>query len=388
MSDTLTLTAGSPPKLRRLLTWLLLALLLALGLSLGLAWRQKAAQAGAAQSYPTLKADRGLVQRSLHATGTVKPLSEVQIGSAISGTVARVLVDHNDAVQAGALLAQLDTRSLDADVAAATAALAVAQSNRGLAEQRLRRASELHAQGFYAQAELDDARSALTAAGAQAEQAQAQLQRSRVQRAHAEIRAPAAGVVVAREVTPGQTVAATLNSPVLFRIAEDLRELRIEAAVSEADIAQLREGQNVRFTVDAQAGREFEGRITQIRNNYSVQQNVVTYTVLVAARNEDLALRPGMTAYLKVEVARREQALRVPNAALRYPGPAGRQASPVESPQVWRLNAQGQPEAVAIQTGLADTRNTEVLGGPLRDGDVLIVGAPQAAAAKVGPKLF
>lgn len=334
--------------------------------------------------YLTQPVDRGDIARTVHATGSLAPLLQVQVGTQVSGTIAKLRVDFNSPVKAGQLLAELDTRTLDADLASAQAALSGARASQALASQRFTRAEGLHGQGFISRDELELARSNLASASAQVEQSQAQLTRAQTNRRMAEIRSPVDGVVVAREVSEGQVVAASFNTPVLFRIAQDLRAMQIEAQVSEADIGLLREGQPVEFNVDAFPGQTFTGRVEQIRNNNQVQQNVVTYTVIAHLRNEDLRLRPGMTAYLRVEVAKATQALRVPNAALRY-RPSG---SPNVASQVWRLKADGQIEPIALQPGLDDKRHTEALDKALREGDRLVIGERGAVSGPQAPKFF
>jgi HlyD family secretion protein len=207
------------------------------------------------------------------------------------------------------------------------------------------------------------------------------------------IRSPVAGTVVSREVSVGQTVAASLQTPVLFKIAEDLRDVQIETHVSEADVGLVVTGQQVSFSVDAFHERVFAGRVHQIRNNYSVQQNVVTYSVVVRARNEDLSLRPGMTGYVDIRIGERRNVLRVPNAALRYqpadqpPPPSGPLSGPGARREVWRVDARGLPEAVTVRLGLSDGRFTELVAGALQPGDALIVGEKQPGGF-AGPKIF
>jgi HlyD family secretion protein len=223
-------------------------------------------------------------------------------------------------------------------------------------------------------------------------QQRAALQRVASNRRNAEIRSPVAGTVISREVSVGQTVAASLQTPVLFKIAQDLREMQIEASVAEADVGLMREGQAVRFTVDAFPERVFDGRVRQIRNNYTVQQNVVTYTAVIAARNEDQALRPGMTAYVTVTVGERLDVTRIPNAALRYvPGASAPATTNTDiaanRKTVWRWDGNGAPRPVEITLGLADGRWTEVAAGELAPGQRLVVGERKAAAS-FGPKIF
>jgi HlyD family secretion protein len=320
----------------------------------------------------------------------LNPVDLVQVGTQVSGTIRTLQVDFNSTVTAGQLLAQIDTATLDADLAQAQAQVRSAQSALGLADSKLARQRSLFDQGFIARAEVDDAQAAVEAARATLDQQQAAVARTTTNRRYADIRSPVAGTVVSREISVGQTVAASLQTPVLFKIAKDLREMQIETNVAEADVGLMKEGQKVAFTVDAHPDRIFEGEVRQIRNNYTVQQNVVTYTVVVRARNDDLSLRPGMTGYVAVAVGQRSGVLRLPNAALRYEPPGDAATTTGLQPgerQVWRLDKDGQPQPVVVRLGLADARFTELLGGQLREGDRLIIGQP-IQGGFAGPKIF
>jgi HlyD family secretion protein len=369
--------------------WIALFLLLALVALVLVATLQptRSAAPDQASDLLTQTASQGSVVRVLQASGTLQPVQQVQVGSQVSGVVTRLHVDFNDLVKPGQLLAEIDTRTLNAELDAARAALAALDANLRLAEQRLQRQRQLVAEGFISSLQADEAQAQRDAAAAQRQQQAALVERAQGNRRLAEIRSPVSGVVVAREVAVGQTVAAAFATPLLFRIAQDLREMQVEASVSEADIGLLREGQRVSYTVDAYPDQAFEGTLQQIRNNFSVQQNVVTYTVLIRTRNEDGKLRPGMTAYLKVNVAERQAVLRVPNAALRFQGPEPVELQPGEG-VVWRSNPQGQLEAVRLHLGLADGQHTEVLAGSsLKANEALVIGRKPAASA-FGPKFF
>ncbi|MGL4576908.1 MAG: efflux RND transporter periplasmic adaptor subunit, partial [Burkholderiaceae bacterium] len=240
---------------------------------------------------------------------------------------------------------------------------------------------------------VDDAQSAVKTARAAVDQQIAAVSRTATARRNALIRSPVAGIVTAREVSVGQTVAASFNTPVLFRIAQDLREMQIEANVSEADIGSMKEGQKVEFTVDAFPGRSFSGAVFQIRNNYIVQQNVVTYTVVIRARNDTLELRPGMTGYVRVTVGERSQIVRIPNAALRYEPQRAQGDKAAPAPQsatqktIWRLTPDGAAQPVELTLGLTDGKFTEMVKGDIKAGDQLIVGEP-ATGGRFGPKIF
>lgn len=355
--------------------------------------RARSAQAG--DAWLTQAVEHGAVRRTISATGAVTPVNLVQVGTQVSGTISRLHVDFNGQVKAGQLLAELDTTALDAELAQARAQRASAVASLDLARAQARRQQGLFEQGFISRADADQASANARTAPAALDQQRAALQRASFNRRNAEIRSPLGGTVISREISVGQTVAASLQTPVLFKIAQDLREMQIDASVAEADVGLLREGQAVRFTVDAFPDRVFDGRVRQIRNNHQVQQNVVTYTAAVAARNDDLQLRPGMTAYVTVTVGERQDVTRIPNAALRYAPsasaaastPASNGVSAANQRTVWRSDSTHAPQPVAIALGLADGRWTEVTAGGLQPGDRLVIGERKAQAS-FGPKIF
>jgi HlyD family secretion protein len=360
-------------------------------------WRgSTASKAEQAPRYLTQKVDRGDISRVVNATGALSPVNLVQVGSQVSGTIRKLHVDFNSAVQLGQLLAELDTAALDAELAQAQAQQRGAASSLLLANSKLVRSRSLFEQGYVSRAEVDEAEASLRSAQATVEQMQAAVARAANNRRWADIRSPVAGTVVSREVSVGQTVAASLQTPVLFKIAQDLREVQIEMNVSEADVGLMQEGQQVNFTVDAFVDRSYTGTVHQIRNNHQVQQNVVTYSVVVRARNDDLSLRPGMTCYVAVTVGQAKGTLRVPNAALRYEPSSSAPSAAValsnassrgSRRSVWRVGPDGQPQRVDLQLGIADSRHTQQLAGGLNEGDALIVGQP-AQDGFAGPKLF
>lgn len=383
--------------MKRKLLWatalLILLLLVALLVSLGVGGARQRAQAdAAAPAWLTQPAERGRIARVIQASGTLQPVNQVQVGTQVSGTVARLHVDFNDRVKAGQLLASIEPTLLQAERDLAAAQLDSAQASLQLAQQRRERAQNLFSQGFSTRAELDEAEAGWAAAQAARRQQQAAVARAQRNLANAQIRSPVNGTVVSREVSVGQTVAANFATPLLFKIAEDLREMQIEAAVSEADIGLLQIGQAVSYTVDAFADQRFEGQVQQIRNNYGVQQNVVTYTVVIRTRNDSERLRPGMTAYLKVQVAERASALRVPNAALRFAHPDKTQALPALEPgqgRVWRLGSDGQPQPLTLRLGISDGSFTEVLDADSRlQADTPLVVATAPEQRRFGPRIF
>jgi HlyD family secretion protein len=359
--------------------------------AVAVAWRARSPQPPAPDAWLTQVVERGEIRRTITATGAVTPVSLVQVGTQVSGTIARLRSDFNDQVRAGQLLAELDSTALDAELAQARAQHASALASRDLADSQAARQRRLFELGYATRADLEQALAQASSAEANLDVQKAAWQRAAFNRRNAEIRSPVAGTVISREVSVGQTVAASLQTPVLFKIAQDLREMQIEANVAEADVGMLRTGQPVHFTVDAFPERSFSGSVRQVRNNHTVQQNVVTYTAVIATRSEDLALRPGMTAYISITVAERTRVARIPNAALRYHPAASAAPADSDTPPnrraVWRLDGTGVPQPVNVTLGLADGRWTELVAGELKPGDRLVIGERTVAPA-FGPKIF
>lgn len=310
--------------------WIVLAVLVsAVG---ALAWFWLAGSSSTATSYRTVKAERGDLRVAISATGSLKALSTVDIGSQVSGQVLEVLADFNDRVERDQILARIDPANFGARLTQARAALASAraslqeaQAAQKNAEADYSRKQELAARQLVSRSDIDLAVAAREQAIARVASARAQIQQAEANVANAEldltytvIRSPVDGVVLSRTAEPGQTVAASFQSPVLFQIAEDLSQMQIELSVDESDVGQIRAGQPVKFTVDAFAGRDFRGEVKQVRLSAVNTQNVITYPVIIAVENPDFVLLPGMTANASIEVSERRGVLRVPNAALRF----------------------------------------------------------------------
>jgi HlyD family secretion protein len=335
------------------------------------------------EQYVTQAVERGPIVQAITANGTLNPVILVNVGTQISGTVKTLQADFNQRVQAGQILAELDPALIEADIAKSRAELASAEASLRLAQVREDRNRELVAKGFVNQTQLDDSIKEREAAQAQVRAARAALDRQQVNLRYSVIRSPISGIVVARNVDIGQTVAASFQTPVLFQIAQDLKQMQIYASVAEADVGAIRIGQTVRFTVDAFPERDFTGTVTQIRLNPTVQQNVVTYNVVVSADNPDEILLPGMTANVQITLRTREDALRVPNAALRFV-PEG-DAPPDRKPggkTLYKLGAAGALVPVPVRTGAADSAYTEIVSGELAPGDRVVVRRAPAAKDK------
>ncbi len=281
-------------------------------------------QRGPASAWRTEAIQRGDIKVQVSATGTLNPVTTVQVGSQISGTIAALHADFNSRVHAGQVLAQIDPTFLKAQVAQSEADVEKAQVALRQAERDFARQQPLREQGLASQADIDAAQTALEAARASVKSAEAALLRAKTNLQYATIASPIDGIVISRDVDVGQTVAASLSAPTLFTIAKDMAEMQLEAAVDEADVGLLRVGQSVTFTVDAFPDRTFGGVVEQIRLAPRTEQNVVSYTVIVRVDNPEQRLMPGMTANATFLVDQARDVLKVPVAALQFrPASAG-----------------------------------------------------------------
>jgi len=347
------------------------------------------------QQYRLQAVEKGDISQTVSANGTINPVTLVNVGTQVSGTVKRLYVDFNSKVQKGQVLLELDDALLSAQQKQSLANVQNAEASLELATANEIRMRSLFAQEYVSRQELDTAIQAKKTAEAQLKMAQATVEKDSANLAYSVIRSPVSGVVVDRTVDVGQTVAASLQTPTLFKIAQDLSKMQIHASFAEADVGSIRIGQPVRFTVDAFAGRSFQGEVMQIRLNPTTQQNVVTYDVVINVDNPEQILLPGMTAYVSIAVAERKGVLLVPNAALRYkpanadnPRRGGRPGTPENSSaakpkrdgfsgKVYVLD-QGELVTANVSLGITDNRNTEITGGDLKAGDQVIVGEAQA----------
>jgi HlyD family secretion protein len=369
--------------LRNWLIRLVVLLLIAAGAYAGWRYWQTANVKTLDERYQFEELAKGDVTQTVTANGTLNPVVLVNVGTQVSGTVRKLYADFNSTVKAGQILLELDPTLFRAaveqsrgNVANASAALKLAQAN----EARIR---ELFGQEYVSKQDLDAAVQQREAAEAQLRTAKGQVARDEANVGYSVIRSPVSGIVVSRQVDIGQTVAASFQTPTLFQIAQDLSVMQINTNVAEADVGKIRVEQPVRFTVDAFPGRRFEGKVSQIRLSPIIQQNVVTYNVVVAVDNRDLKLMPGMTAYIYIDVDKREDALLVPSSALRFrprdvPPEPKKAAAPAASGEKKQRAGGGARVYVArgdklvpvtIQTGLSDGKMVEVTGGELKAGD-------------------
>ncbi len=385
-------------------------------------WRVFGGDDGSETRYRLAPVTRGPLTVTVNATGTLQPTNQVDVGSELSGILETVEVDFNEHVKKGQVLARLDTSKLSAEALQSKALLDVAiatlvekKASVAEADAELRRLAALHkASGGRvpspqeldtANATLARAKASVASSEAQIDQARAKLDFDSTNLEKAEIRSPIDGVVMTRDVEPGQTIASSFQAPKLFQLAEDLAQMELEVDVDEADVGQVKEGQQATFTVDSYPNRTFPARITQLRYAPETVSGVVTYKAVLQVANSDLALRPGMTATADIVVATVEGAVLVPNEALRFvppaakreePGllqkliPMGRRYSRPPPPPgparsdtrrtVYRLDA-GEAVPVEIQVGLTDGRLTQVTGGDVDVGTELVVDV-EAARSK------
>jgi HlyD family secretion protein len=394
--------------------------------------------------YRTAKVDRGDVTQTVTATGAVSAVTTVAVGSQVSGIIMRLHADFNSQVKKGDLLAELDPTPFQEKVNAAQAGLEKANVDARNTKIALERQKALKKEGLAPQADFDAAQAAYDSARAGVQQSAAALKQTETDLKYTKIVAPIDGVVVARQYDVGQTVAASFQAPTLFTIAQDLTKMQVAADVSESDIGTVKVGQPVRFNVDAYPDRDFRGKVSQIRLNATVNQNVVTYPVIVAVDNPDLMLRPTMTANVSIEVARVRDVMRIPNAALRFrpeekattspeeraaslgagggtaavsrqvdqsrggsasggtggagagagragsgggTGRRGKGGPPTEQ-TVYKLPpAKAEPDPVKIQTGISDGRLTQVVSGQLALGDSVVTGVATTKVDSTGSAL-
>lgn len=376
----------------RSLLWNKVTLILALtGLGIGgyLYW-QKSHALSPEERYKAEALETGDLTQTVSANGTLNPVVLVNVGTQVSGTVKKLHVDFNDNVKEGQVLMELDpalfqaqANQSEANVRSAQAALELAEAN----EVRMRGLFKLE---YVSKQELDQAVQTLKSARAQLALAQAQNQKDRTNLAYSVIRSPVSGVVVSREVDTGQTVAASFQTPTLFKIAQDLSKMQIDSNFAEADIGNIQVGQVVRFTVDAYPNRTFKGNVRQVRLNPITQQNVVTYDVVVAVDNPEQILKPGMTAYVNIIVAQRKNVLLVPNAALRFKpadsaqkngnGKSRKERKKAVAGTVYVLE-KGKLKPISISPGITDNKFTEVVSGDLKTGDSVVVEETVAGEA-------
>ncbi|MDD8020242.1 MAG: efflux RND transporter periplasmic adaptor subunit [Acidobacteriota bacterium] len=402
--------------------------------------------------YRLEKVARGDIESVVTATGTLNPVILVDVGSQVSGKIEKIYVDFNSKVKKGDILAELDQSQIEAQIEqnqanyqSAIASVERAKVALEIAQKNYERAQSLYEKNLIASQEKDQAeanylqaKADLTSAEARATQAKYQLDASQVNLGYTIIRSPIDGVVVSRNINVGQTVAASFQAPVLFQIANDLTKMQVECLVDEADVGGVKEGQKVKFTVEAYPNVTFLGTVRQVRYAAQVQSNVVSYTAVLDVDNSSLKLLPGMTATCSIIIGEGRNILRIPNTALRFtpslkqeelqkimkaafdemvarrpqagggsstgpstgtgsgqaqtgqrqgmsmPGTTGQQGQRRTPPKVWTLDEKGNLKVIFVRTGITDTSYTEIVGDSLKEGDEVIVGLLTASSSTSG----
>lgn len=318
--------------------------------------------------YETAQAEITDIRNSVTATGTIEPVTKVEVGTQVSGIVSRIFVDYNSIVKAGQVIAELDKTNLTSELNSARANLLSAQSELDYQTANHNRYKNLYDKGLISANEYETARLSFRKAQQACITSRENVKKAETNLGYATITSPIDGVVLSKAVEEGQTVAASFSTPTLFTIAQDLTDMRVIADIDEADIGNVKEGQRVTFTVDAFPDDVFQGQVTQVRQEATTESNVVTYEVVISAPNNDLKLKPGLTANVTVYTQEKENVLAVPSKALRFTpnehiiGPEGRIADCEGKSKVW-VREGNTFRAIAVQTGITNGTLTEITGG-------------------------
>lgn len=343
-------------------------------------------------TYKTEEAKTTKIVEKVEASGTINPVTQTSVGTQVSGIVQEITVDYNSIVTEGQVLAVIDPSTYQSNVTQQQANLQKVESVYKNAQRNYERYKKLYKDDLVSKSDLDDAETDYLSAQAQVVQAQATLDKANIDLGYTKVVSPVNGIVISKEVEAGQTVAASFQTPTLFLVAEDLTKMQIEVNISEADIGKIKDEQDVEFTVDAYPLDTFKGKVSQVRNSPTTVQNVVTYTVIVAVDNKDLKLKPGMTANASIITASRNDALSVANQALRFVPPAnaiinGQQNKKYKGQGVWTANTDKSIKRIEVQTGITDGNRTEITGGDLKEGEVIILATATAADTKKSQRM-
>ena len=327
--------------------------------------------------FETAKVDQGNIQTTITATGTIEPVTSVTVGTQVSGIVSKLYVDYNSVVKKGQVIAELDKTNLISELTAQRANLSSAQSSLNYQQSNYNRYKTLYEKGLVSADEYESAQLQYNQAKEQVKTASESVQRAQTNLGYATITSPIDGVVLSKAVEEGQTVAASFNTPELFTIAKDLTDMRVIADIDEADIGGVKEGQRVSFTVDAFPDDQFEGQVTQVRQQATTESNVVTYEVVISAPNNDLKLKPGLTANVTIYTLEKNGVLVAPAKALRFmPNEAllkeGQTIEDVEAPKkLWTLEG-NTFKAHKVETGTTNGVLTEITSGISAGTEVLV----------------
>lgn len=348
-------------------------------------------------TYQTQKLAKCTITDVVEASGTINPVNIVSVGSTVSGLMKEIYVDFNSEVKKGQLLAQIDPANFQASVDQNQAQITNAQANLArlnaelsMAEKTYTRYKNLYAKNFIARSELDQAESdylakkaSIGAQKASIAQAQANYKTAVTNLGYTKIIAPVDGTIISRDINVGQPVAASFQAPELFKIAQDLTKMQIEVNVSEADIGRVKEGQEAEFNLDGYPDTTFKGIVTQVRLDSTTTSNVVTYTVIVSVNNEDLTLKPGMTANVSIITKRSEDVMCAPNVALKFTPQTNGQR--YQNRGIWILK-NGKPKRIDIEVGASDETNVEVVSKDLKLGDNVIISSTGGKSKATPPR--
>lgn len=319
-------------------------------------------------TYSEAEAAKQDIVNSVTATGTIEPVTSVDVGTQVSGVISKLYVDYNSVVKAGEVIAELDRTNLMSELSSAQASLKSAQSNLEYQKTNYERYKALYDKGLISANDFEQARLSYVQAQQQTQQQKENVKKAQTNLGYATITSPIDGVVLSKEVEEGQTVASSFNTPTLFKIARDLTDMRVIADVDEADIGDVKEGQRVTFTVDAFPDDTFEGQVTQVRQEATTESNVVTYEVVISAPNDDLKLKPGLTANVVIFTMEAKDVLAVPSKALRFT-PREAMLNSDETitdtdakEKVW-VKEGSNLKAVAVETGMTNGTLTQITKG-------------------------
>lgn len=334
--------------------------------------------------YKTETPKKTTLVEQVEASGTINPVTQTSVGTQVSGKVEQLLVDYNSQVKKGQLLAVIDPSTYQSNVIQQEANLQKVQSVATNAKRNLERYQTLYNQDLVAKSELDNAQTDYLSAYAQVVQAKASLDKAKIDLDYTNIISPVDGIVISKEVELGQTVAASFQTPTLFLVAENLKKMQIEVNISEADISKIKEGQEVEFSVDAYPTTTFKAVVKQVRNSATTISNVVTYTVVVAFDNDDLKLKPGMTANVSIISAKCENCMTVSNQALRFVPPTsakidGENQKFYKNQGLWIQTKNGL-KRIDVQTGITDGNRTQIISDKITPETEIIVSSSEAGS--------
>lgn len=347
---------------------------------IGVFW-VKGCKKGKAAAYRIENPKRARIVQTVEASGTINPVTQTSVGTQISGRVEQIFVDYNSQIKKGQLLAVIDPSTYKSNVVQQEANLQKLESVYKNAKRNYERYKKLYSQDLVAKSELDNAEMDYMSANAQVVQGRASLDKAKIDLSYTNVVSPVDGIVISKEVELGQTVAASYQTPTLFLVAEDLTKMQIEVNISEADISKIKEGQKVNFNIDAYSDKNFQGFVSQVRNAATTISNVVTYTVVVSVDNSDMLLKPGMTANVAIITAEANDALSVPNQALRFVPPDNAKIAGSKDVQrknfkgqgLWRQNKDGSIFITEVKTGITDGNRTEIISDEITENTPVIV---------------